>query len=657
MADKREFLFSFLGKETVSPAADRAEKAIGDLGDGMDDTRRDAKKLDDQIVEVEKSLKDLASQYARTGDNDFVKKIREQERELRKLNKIKMYLPEPDPEEPARWAARLAGKVGPLFVQALPGAMSSGGGIAGVAVVGTLAAELAVVLGGAVAGGIIGAAGAGGVVGGFAVASKHAAVQSAITSLGSEVSSQLEESAASFVPAAVDGIGAIRVEFGKMRGDLDGIFDDSAKFVRPLVEGVGEGVRNIVSGVRSLTRVATPAVLALSEGFGELGDAVRDGMVTLTDNADSGARALTVFFEIVEVGVRVVFGLINTLAELYEVMEFGSGVLEWLGRSQKKHKESNTELTGSLGELMKGFQGSADAASTAAQEYRSLSEVVDEIVGKNLSLAEAEVAAQQAVVDSTKAIKENGKTRNTASQAYRDNQTELLGLAEALNRESAAADESGVSSDQAAAMHKRHADALYAAARAAGRTDAEAKELVKTWLRMPKSVTIAVKSKGIPEIKGQIAGIQGKTITIAMRLTGYTNVSGTIAALRKNQRWGGIDYAMAAGGAIEAHYADSPTVLYGERETGGEAFVPRHGDRGRSMQILEKAAGWYGADVVPRGQSRAAMAAQPMAGGGGMAPQVWEMPSAGSGLERMFLTWLQGILRTNPGVILRARTS
>lgn len=85
----------------------------------------------------------------------------------------------------------------------------------------------------------------------------------------------------------------------------------------------------------------------------------------------------------------------------------------------------------------------------------------------------------------------------------------------------------------------------------------------------------------------------------------------------QQHRWGGIDYAMARGGSIEAHHATSPTVLYGERATGGEAFIPRNGDYARSMSILSKAAGWYGASVMP------AMSAG--GGGGGSGPVMVEL--------------------------------
>jgi hypothetical protein len=64
---------------------------------------------------------------------------------------------------------------------------------------------------------------------------------------------------------------------------------------------------------------------------------------------------------------------------------------------------------------------------------------------------------------------------------------------------------------------------------------------------------------------------------------------------------------MARGGTIAAHFTSSPTVLYGERETGGEAFIPRRGDLGRSRSIAETVVrDWLGGEVSWGGESRAA---------------------------------------------------
>lgn len=74
---------------------------------------------------------------------------------------------------------------------------------------------------------------------------------------------------------------------------------------------------------------------------------------------------------------------------------------------------------------------------------------------------------------------------------------------------------------------------------------------------------------------------------------------------------GGIVQHAAGGLLREAMVATSPMVSWAEPETGGEAFVPRQGNYSRSMGILSQAAGWYNADVVPRGTWSTSAAAAP----------------------------------------------
>lgn len=106
----------------------------------------------------------------------------------------------------------------------------------------------------------------------------------------------------------------------------------------------------------------------------------------------------------------------------------------------------------------------------------------------------------------------------------------------------------------------------------------------------------------------------GKLISVGNRLdeidgrqvNAYIHVNvaahGTAAAniaLAKVERWGGVEHAQT-GLMWEANIVHDPTIAYGERETGGEAFIPRNGIRSRSLSILDTAAGWYGMDVVQR---------------------------------------------------------
>jgi hypothetical protein len=74
---------------------------------------------------------------------------------------------------------------------------------------------------------------------------------------------------------------------------------------------------------------------------------------------------------------------------------------------------------------------------------------------------------------------------------------------------------------------------------------------------------------------------------------------------------------MASGGTIGAHIVDKPSVLYGERPTGEEAFIPKYGDRSRSLGVLQQAAGWLGAQVTAGGQQQAYRGPAVSSSGGG----------------------------------------
>lgn len=80
-----------------------------------------------------------------------------------------------------------------------------------------------------------------------------------------------------------------------------------------------------------------------------------------------------------------------------------------------------------------------------------------------------------------------------------------------------------------------------------------------------------------------------------------------ISPLMRRKEKGGIDrfrrggfHKMQGGGSLQAHFASAPTVLFGERQTGGEAFIPLgRGNRQRSEEVLAETARLFGKKVVP----------------------------------------------------------
>jgi hypothetical protein len=145
-----------------------------------------------------------------------------------------------------------------------------------------------------------------------------------------------------------------------------------------------------------------------------------------------------------------------------------------------------------------------------------------------------------------------------------------------------------------------------------GYTKAEVNNLIGRYKAIPGSVYTKMTadtgkaSANVATLRRQIRDLHGKTVTITTRFTssGNAHVSGGVGSGTqvKDDRWGGVHKSMAAGGITAGIYPASnpPLIRFAEPATGGEAYIPRRGDTARSMGILDQAANWYGAQVVPR---------------------------------------------------------
>lgn len=192
--------------------------------------------------------------------------------------------------------------------------------------------------------------------------------------------------------------------------------------------------------------------------------------------------------------------------------------------------------------------------------------------------------AVQAIDGVTEAFTENGGALQGNTEAALENR---LALADAAEQAIEAADAfiaNGGSAEEAAAMledfERRAADAAIAAG---GNAD-EVNRLADELFQLPASKYVAV------NVQFNVAGNTGFGMAAFSQLR-----HGGITM-------GGVPVQHAASGLLrDATIATKPMVSWAEPETGGEAFVPRRGNYSRSMQIMSEAAGWYNADVVPRG--------------------------------------------------------
>jgi len=145
---------------------------------------------------------------------------------------------------------------------------------------------------------------------------------------------------------------------------------------------------------------------------------------------------------------------------------------------------------------------------------------------------------------------------------------------------------------------------------ATDQTREAARRLADQYLQMPPLAQTRIEAPGMQAaingastLSSLLRGLQG-TYRASVITTYYANnpenayrpTGGPVA-----QRWGGITEHAQTGllreASVYSAVSSGARYAFAEPATGGEAFIPKHGNRERSMAILDKAASWYGASV------------------------------------------------------------
>ncbi|MDG9673031.1 hypothetical protein [Micromonospora sp. DH14] len=550
-------------ERNLKSASDTAEKVNSTLGKGLAQWGAGFSKLGDQ-----------ASKWANSGDTAgkrFAQGIG------KGLSKV----------------AELGGAVGASVSKAVTAAGPQVALAASAVLVGAAVAAAP-----AVGAAVVGAAGLGGLVGGVMLASKDARVKAAFSDLGEEAGRDLQNAAGRFVPATLAATKEARKAFQAMLPDLKRIFDVSATWLPGLTASVGRGAEAAVAGIAQAITKAGPIITVIGQGVEGIGKAVGQTFGMLADNGSSMALALKGVFWMLESSIRGAGAMLNLLVEGFEFfvnkIPGGKKLLDSMVASQDGAKASTFNLAG-------GFQALAGDANKAAAGLTNAQQKADELVNSNIGLARSQIASRDATRQAAEAITQNSNAKMTNQQRADANKASLLNMAQAFNQETAAGEKSGLGAGKASAAYATNREALIKMAQKANLSKVEAEKLAASLLRIPNNVHTDINAstakafKQLETFQKKVNGLKGKTITIVVKTNGDHYIPGVGTQLH---RWGGIDHHMAAGGMIESHFAKAPTVLYGERATGGEAFIPRRGDLGRSRGIAEKVVrDWLGGDV------------------------------------------------------------
>lgn len=417
------------------------------------------------------------------------------------------------------------------------------------AVLGSVAAAAAPVIGAAISAAVIGGAGVGGVIGGLLLVKSDPRVQAAGTAIGNKLLSSLKADAEPFVEPVLVAAAKIEARFDQMEGRIKNIFASSSGFLDPLVNGALDGVDGILRGIESLVTKGKPVIDALGNSFSIIGNSVGKALSVISGDSDDAARALTAIAESAGVliqgigylvrGLTELFGVITFLPRKFQELEQSIGGLVGLNKDVSKSAASAAASTAAqIAAMAKNGEATAAAARAngmfvaSAQDVKAVQDVATQaqksyndsltalgpaggraaqIVDGLRRATEALHGAQISAIDANEAyeaswdslsasIKENGRSLNIHSAAGRANRDALEAVASASKDMYFADVQAGVGIAEATKKHNARIVALREEAAKSHLTKSETDKLIGTYGAIPKGKTTKLVVAGVDQI-------------------------------------------------------------------------------------------------------------------------------------------------------------
>lgn len=382
-------------------------------------------------------------------------------------------------------------------------------------------------IGATISAAVIGGAGVGGVIGGVTLAARDPRVQAAGAQLGKTLLDKLTADASGFVGPVLDSIAKIEARFTAMNGRIKNIFDNSAGFLEPLVDGVADGVDGILRGFDALVRRGKPVMDALGNSIGIVGDSIGDALEVISGGSEDAATALEDLAKLIGSTVLIAGYLVRGLTELYGAITYlpskiGDVSKEFgrlIGIYQSTDAETKT-ITGTATELAVKIRGVGDAATAALPPVRDLDKEFADAAAAARSLYRATTDLATATAEANKTLKENGRTHSLNSKAGRENRDTLDSIAQTMIRvhdNTVAVNGEGVKS---AAVSARNTAAFIMLAEKAGYSASQARNLARSLGLIPTRRETQIKADtakaeaAAKRIRELLAQVRSKTVSV-----------------------------------------------------------------------------------------------------------------------------------------------
>lgn len=502
----------------MGEAAKRTGNDVDDLGKRTSRSADDTGKLDRRIGELKTSVRDLGTEFDRTGDPSLLKKFRADSAELAGLLRMRKETGgfASDVKDVAGEAEKAAAEVQKLTKgMGLFSFETPGMGQAGAAGVGLLGIPALAGAGGTVAA-LAGAGAAGlGIYG--AVLGDPDRFAKAWGLASGQVEQDLIEASRPFTGPAMDAIRSVPAVVASWH--LESALAPAVKYVPELVRGIEGFATGIEHGAADLVAKAGPAVTALSEGMDRLGDATGSALSSIADGAEGGAQALRDTAAALSYVIEGFGGVVEGAEKAYSFVHdhpIASGIgsfgltvpislLEQTDNQTKVLTQTELGAKQAAEEAGHAFDAQGDDLTKLGQKLEAASMTMDKFVGGQvtaalntmMSLDRATLGFNQSLLAVTDSVKANGHSLDEHTAKGAANVSVILSAVQANIQTYQSNIAAKMGAEQAAAAYDAGTAALEKQLRQAHFTQGQIDGLIGKYRAIPDQVNTDIVLHGL----------------------------------------------------------------------------------------------------------------------------------------------------------------
>lgn len=611
-----------VGLEALAKAADNASDQLS--------------QLDRKLLETRAAMIAAGKTFQQTGDISPLKALLKDERQLSTVQKSV----ERGAKAIAQDLENAGDQGGQGFVTRFASRVESGlGRLSGTAPEGLVqwlvagAVAAAPLIGAAIDAGVLLGVGGAGIAAGLAGAAQDKQVRAAYVDLGMFAKQQLVDASTGYVGPAIVAASQLKSALGRIGPAFKSDLDAVAPSLNHLVDGLAGFIEEMQAhGLGDAFKAAKPVIDALAQELPQMGAAMGGFFRDMAAGGPGAVQFIHDFSAGIQVTLANIGLLVEGMSKLYDFLR-NTRIGEWLTGPLvamfDKLQEGGNKSTKTLAELnAEGYQASlaldraGQAARTvglgamvSAEDFKNLSaqisstaatsdvlagKLTDRVVNGMLALDQASLGMNQALLAVHESFVQNGKQLDIVTAKGEANRSAVLSAVSANLQQYDALVQSGVGAQDAAAAYDQNTAALESQLRKAHLTQGEIDGLIGKYKNVPANVNTQIAIQGLADAINNldttlrlINGLHDKTVTV----TTYFNSVGTPAAgapggLRSVPRafaYGGVVEHAASGLLKDAQTfsaaASGALYAFAEPRTGGEAFIPKHGDLDRSRAI------------------------------------------------------------------------